>query len=84
MESWGCAPTVVEPARAVHAADVSADRESSPCGHGLWVIAHGFADLHDKTITGRSSWGHTGTTRSTASSHGRPDRAESHRGCTNG
>jgi hypothetical protein len=39
-------PALVELARVVHAADVSADRESSPYGPGLWAIAHGFAHLY--------------------------------------
>ena len=30
----------------VHAADVSADRQTSPEGPGLYAIAHGFALLH--------------------------------------
>jgi hypothetical protein len=39
---------LMELARVVHAADVSADRDSSPYGPGLWAIAHGFAAIHGK------------------------------------
>ena len=33
-------------AEIVHAADLAADRDSSPEGAGLYAIAHGFALLH--------------------------------------
>jgi hypothetical protein len=39
-------PALVEMARIVHAADVSADIGTSPQGAGLKAIAHGFAILH--------------------------------------
>ena len=39
---------LVELARIVHAADVSADIDTSPYGRGLKAIAHGFAYLHGK------------------------------------
>jgi hypothetical protein len=38
-------PALVEMAKIVHAADVSADVETSPQGAGLKAIAHGFAIL---------------------------------------
>ena len=41
-------PALAELAKVVHAADVNADRESSPYGLGLWAIAHGFAYVHGK------------------------------------
>ncbi len=37
---------LVELAKIVHAADVSADRNSSAEGQGLYAIAHGFALIH--------------------------------------
>jgi hypothetical protein len=37
---------LVELAKIVHAADVSADRDTSPEGRGLYAIAHGFALIH--------------------------------------
>lgn len=37
---------LVRLAEIVHAADVFEDRDSSPEGHGLYAIAHGFALLH--------------------------------------
>jgi hypothetical protein len=37
---------LVELAKIVHAADVSADRDSSPEGPGLYAIANGFALIH--------------------------------------
>lgn len=37
---------LIELARIVHAADVTADRDTSPEGRGLYAIAHGFALLH--------------------------------------
>lgn len=37
---------LAELARIVHAADVSADSDSSPYGPGLKAIAHGFSYLH--------------------------------------
>ena len=37
---------LVRLAEIVHAADVSADRQTSPEGPGLYAIAHGFALLH--------------------------------------
>src|SRR5579862_533621 len=37
---------LVELAKIVHAADVSADREASPEGPGLYAIANGFAIVH--------------------------------------
>jgi len=39
---------LVRLAEIVHAADVSADRQTSPEGPGLYAIAHGFAVLHGK------------------------------------
>jgi hypothetical protein len=39
-------PGLVRLAEIVHAADVSEDIDSSPEGHGLSAIAHGFALLH--------------------------------------
>src|SRR5579859_2687015 len=39
---------LMELARVVHAADVSADIDTSPFGHGLKAIAHGFGYLHGK------------------------------------
>src|SRR5437870_11145854 len=39
-------PGLVELAKIVHAADVSADIDTSPEGRGLKAIAHGFALLH--------------------------------------
>ena len=39
-------PGLVRMAEIVHAADVSEDIDSSPEGHGLSAIAHGFALLH--------------------------------------
>ena len=39
-------PALVEMAKIVHAADVSADIDTSPQGAGLKAIAHGFAILH--------------------------------------
>ena len=39
-------PGLVELAKIVHAADVSADIDSCPEGRGLKAIAHGFALLH--------------------------------------
>jgi hypothetical protein len=39
-------PALVRLAEIVHAADVSEDRDTSPEGPGLYVIAHGFALLH--------------------------------------
>jgi hypothetical protein len=39
-------PALVRLAQIVHAADVSADRDSSPEGRGLSAIAHGFALLY--------------------------------------
>ncbi|MBI1756292.1 MAG: chromate resistance protein [Fimbriimonas ginsengisoli] len=39
-------PALVELAKIVHAADVKDDRETSPEGHGLYAIAHGFAVVH--------------------------------------
>ena len=41
-------PALVELAKVVHAADVSADIDSSPYGRGLRAIAHGFAYVHGK------------------------------------
>jgi hypothetical protein len=41
-------PALVELAKVVHAADVSADIDTSPYGRGLKAIAHGFAYLHGK------------------------------------
>lgn len=40
-------PALVMLARIVHAADVSADIDTSPEGRGLKAIAHGFAILHE-------------------------------------
>jgi hypothetical protein len=37
---------LVRLAEIVHAAEVSADRDTSPDGPALYVIAHGFALLH--------------------------------------
>jgi hypothetical protein len=37
---------LVRLAEIVHAADVSADRQTSPEGPGLYAVAHGFALLH--------------------------------------
>jgi hypothetical protein len=39
-------PGLVELAKIVHAADVSADIDTSPEGRGLKAIAHGFALVH--------------------------------------
>ena len=39
---------LVELAKIVHAADVSADIDTSPYGRGLKAIAYGFAQLHGK------------------------------------
>lgn len=39
-------PGLVELAKVVHAADVSADISTSPGGRGLKAIAYGFAQLH--------------------------------------
>jgi hypothetical protein len=39
---------LMELARVVHAADVSADIDTSPYGRGLKAIAHGFAYVHGK------------------------------------
>jgi hypothetical protein len=39
-------PALIEMAKVVHAADVSADIGKSPQGAGLKAIAHGFAILH--------------------------------------
>jgi len=39
-------PALMELARVVHAADVSADIDTSPLGPGLKAIAHGFAHIH--------------------------------------
>jgi hypothetical protein len=39
---------LMELARVVHAADVSADIDTSPYGRGLNAIAHGFAYVHGK------------------------------------
>jgi hypothetical protein len=39
---------LVELAKVVHAADVSADLDTSPYGRGLKAIAFGFAHLHGK------------------------------------
>jgi hypothetical protein len=41
-------PALVELAKVVHAADVSADIDTSPYGRGLRAIAHGFAFVHGK------------------------------------
>ncbi len=41
-------PALVEMAKIVHAADVSADIGTSPQGAGLKAIAHGFAILHGR------------------------------------
>lgn len=41
-------PGLVELAKIVHAADVSADIDSSPEGRGLNAIAHGFAVVHGR------------------------------------
>jgi hypothetical protein len=41
-------PALVELAKVVHAADVSADVDSSPYGRGLRAIAHGFAYVHGR------------------------------------
>jgi hypothetical protein len=38
----------MELAKVVHAADVTADIDTSPFGRGLKAIAHGFAYLHGK------------------------------------
>ncbi len=48
VEEFGLAAdaALVRLAEIVHAADVSADRDSSPEGPGLYAIAHGFALLH--------------------------------------
>ena len=37
---------LLELAKIVHAADVTADRDTSPEGRGLYAIAHGFALVH--------------------------------------
>ncbi len=37
---------LVELSRVVHSADVTADRDTSPEGRGLYAIAHGFALIH--------------------------------------
>ena len=39
-------PGLIELAKIVHAADVSADIDTSPEGRGLKAIAHGFALVH--------------------------------------
>src|SRR5436309_1108009 len=39
---------LMELAKVVHAADVSADIDTSPYGRGLKAIAHGFAQVHGK------------------------------------
>lgn len=39
-------PALIELAKVVHAADVSADIDTSPYGRGIRAIAHGFAYLH--------------------------------------
>ena len=39
---------LVEVAKVVHAADVSADLDTSPYGRGLKAIAHGFAYIHGR------------------------------------
>lgn len=39
---------LMELAKVVHAADVSADIDTSPLGRGLKAIAHGFAHIHGK------------------------------------
>ncbi|MHB8489317.1 MAG: chromate resistance protein ChrB domain-containing protein [Candidatus Dormibacteria bacterium] len=41
-------PALIELAKVVHAADVSADIDTSPYGRGLRAIAYGFAYLHGK------------------------------------
>jgi hypothetical protein len=41
-------PALIELAKVVHAADVSADIDTSPYGRGLRAIAHGFAYIHGK------------------------------------
>jgi hypothetical protein len=41
-------PALREVSKVVHAADVSADIDTSPYGRGLKAIAHGFAYLHGK------------------------------------
>jgi hypothetical protein len=41
-------PALLELARVVHAADVSADIDTSPYGPGLKAIAHGFGYVHGK------------------------------------
>jgi hypothetical protein len=39
-------PALIEMAKVIHAADVSADADTCPQGAGLKAIAHGFAILH--------------------------------------